>query len=155
MGIGVISAIALPSFLGDSTQDKYMRSYWTFQAQQYVSLMNRGQQAYFAEKNAFSTSVKAFRIGTETERAHFKYSISATKKAVFNYAVGNENNLKSYVGGVLLVPAKNFEPNAAKKEITTTSILCQADFPGTIKPAEPTYENGKTACGKGTREVTK
>ena len=41
---------------------------------------------------------------------------------------------------------------AAKEKITTTSILCEADFPGTIKPAEPTYEKGKIACGKGTTQ---
>jgi hypothetical protein len=33
--------------------------------------------------------------------------------------------------------------------------LCQADDTGTIKPAEPTYQNGKIACGKGTTQVTK
>lgn len=40
-------------------------------------------------------------------------------------------------------------------EITTTDILCVADFPGSIKPAEPTYENGESACGKGTTQVTR
>jgi type IV pilus assembly protein PilA len=69
--------------------------------------------------------------------------------------VAKEKSLQSYVGGVFLVPAKNFEPNAAKEEITTTSILCEADSPGTIKPAEPTYENGKIACGKGTTQWTR
>ncbi|MEG5171687.1 type IV pilin-like G/H family protein [Microcoleus sp. B3-D7] len=152
MGIGAIGAIALPTFLGDSAHDEYMTSYMTFQAQQYVSSVNRGQQAYFAEKNAFSSSVKALGIGIETETTHFKYSIRATKKAAFNYAVAKGNKSKSYVGGVFVVPAKNFEPNAAKEEITTTSIWCVADFPGTIKPAEPTYENGKVACGQGTKQ---
>ena len=155
MGIGAIGAIALPSFLGDSTHDKYMTSYMTFQAQQYVSSVNRGQQSSFAEKNAFSSSVKALGIGIETDTTHFKYSIHATKKAAFNYAVAKGKNSKSYVGGVFLVPAKNFEPNAAKEEITTTSILCEADFSGTIKPAEPTYQNGKLVCGKDTTQVTK
>jgi type IV pilus assembly protein PilA len=93
-------------------------------------------------------------IGIKTETRNFNYSIRATKKAAFNYAVAKGKNLKSYVGGVFVVPAKNFEPNAAKEEITTTSILCVSDFPGSIKPAEPTYENGKSACGKGTTQVT-
>ncbi|MEG4854113.1 type IV pilin-like G/H family protein [Microcoleus sp. B5-D4] len=153
MGMAVISAIALPSFLGDSAHDKYMTSYMTFQAQEYVSSVNRGQQAYFAEKNAFSSSVKALGMGIQTETTHFKYSIRATKKAAFNYAVAKENDLKSYVGGVFIVPQKNFVPNATKEEITTTFIFCEADFPGSIQPAEPTYENGKTACGKGTRPM--
>jgi type IV pilus assembly protein PilA len=138
MGIVVIGAIALPSFLGASTQDKDKR----VEAKQYVGSMSRGQQAYFAEKNAFSSSVDALGISIKTETRNFKYSIRATKKAAFNYGVSKEKDLKSYVGGVFLVPAKNFDPNAAKEERTTTSILCKADSPGTIKPAEPTYENG-------------
>ncbi|MCZ0903337.1 type IV pilin-like G/H family protein, partial [Microcoleus sp. HI-ES] len=97
----------------------------------------------------------ALGLGIKTETTHFKYSIRATKKAALNYGVAKEKELKSYVGGVFLVPAKNFEPNAVKEERTTTSILCEADFPGTIKPAEPTYENGKIACGQGTTKVTR
>jgi len=125
------------------------------EAKMYLRSINKCQQAYFAEKNAFSSSVNALGLGIKTETTTFKYSIRATKKAAFNYAVTKEKDLKSYVGGVFLVPAKNFEPNAAKEEITTTFILCGADFPGTIQPAEPTYKNGKIACGKGTMQVTK
>jgi hypothetical protein len=147
MGIGVIGAIAVPSFLvsgGGGCRPK------RGEAIQYVGSMNRAQKVLFIEKSAFATSFDALGLGIKTETTNFKYSIRATKKAAFNYAVAKENDLKSYVGGVFLVPAKNFEPNAAKEKITTTSILCEADFPGTIKPAEPTYEKGKIACGKGT-----
>ncbi|MEG4117708.1 type IV pilin-like G/H family protein [Microcoleus sp. N9_B4] len=149
MGIGVMGAIALPSFLNTSHSCRIP------EAKQYVSSMNKGQQAYFAEKNAFSSSVYALGLGIKTETTHFKYSIRATKKAALNYGVAKEKELKSYVGGVFLVPAKNFEPNAAKEERTTTSILCEADFSGTIKPAEPTYKNGKIACGQGTTKRSK
>jgi type II secretory pathway pseudopilin PulG len=149
MGLVVIGAIALPSFLRQGGKAKQSEN------KQYVSAMNKAQQAVFIEKSAFATSVNALGLGIKTETTHFKYSTRATKKAAFNYAVSKQKDLKSYVGGVFLVPAKNFEPNAAKEEITTTSILCEADSPGTIQPAEPTYENGKIACGKGTTQVTK
>jgi len=154
MGVAVISAIALPSFRGTSKRGKDN----TVEAEHYVRSMSRGQQVYFTAKNAFSSSVKALGIGLKTETpetTNFKYSISTTQKAAFSYAVAKEKDLKSYVGGVFVVPAKNFEPNAAEEGITTTYILCEADFPGTIKPAEPTYENGKIACGKGTTQVTR
>jgi hypothetical protein len=150
MGIGVIGAIALPSFLvsggGGCIPPK------TGEARQYVGSMNRAQEALFIEKSAFSSSVDALGLGIKTETTTFKYSIRATKKAAFNYAAAKEKSLQSYVGGVFLVPAKNFESNAAREKITTTSILCEGDFPGTIKPAEPTYEKGKIACGKGTTQ---
>ncbi|MBD1886577.1 type IV pilin-like G/H family protein [Microcoleus vaginatus] len=154
MGIVVIGAIALPSFLNGSNKPMISKAKQS-EAKQYVGSMNKAQQAYFADNNAFSSSLKALGLGIKTETTNFKYSIRATKKAAFNYAVSKQKDLKSYVGGVFLVPAKNFEPNAAKEEITTTSILCEAESPGTIKPAEPTYENGKIACGKGTKQLSK
>ena len=152
MGIGLIGAIALPSFLVSGCQECKSK---TREAKLYVGSMNKAQQAVFIEKSGFAISVNALELGIKTETTHFKYSIRATKKAALNYAVSKQKDLKSYVGGVFLVPAKNFEPNAAKEERTTTSILCEADFSGTIKPAEPTYENGKIACGKGTTKVTR
>ncbi len=56
---------------------------------------------------------------------------------------------------MFVVPAKEVDANAAKDEITTSSILCEADDRGTIEPAEPIYQNGKLICGKGTTAVTK
>ncbi|MEG4330042.1 type IV pilin-like G/H family protein [Microcoleus sp. herbarium5] len=149
MGMGVIGAIALPSFLNQGGRAPQSEN------KQYVSAMNKGQQAYLAENNAFSSSVAVLGLGIKTETTNFKYSIRATKQAAFNYGVSKKKDLKTYVGGVFLVPAKNFAPNAAKEEKTTTSILCEADSPGTIKPAEPTYKNGKIACGKGTTQPTR
>jgi type IV pilus assembly protein PilA len=146
IGIGVMNAMVLPLFLNNGHIPKQSEN------KQYVSAMNRAQEALFIEKSAFATSFDALGLGIKTETTNFKYSIRITKKAAFNYGVSKEKDLKSYVGGVFLVPVKKVEPNAAKEEIPTTSILCEADSPGTIKPAEPTCENGKMACGKGTTQ---
>jgi hypothetical protein len=123
-------------------------------ARDYVSSINKRQPAYFAEKKVFSTSVKALGIRIKTETENYKYSLVTTKKATFNYAVSKQKDLKSYVGGVFVIPAKKFDSNASKNKITTTSILCQADSAGTIKPPEPTNQNGKIACATGTVELT-
>jgi hypothetical protein len=149
IGLGVMNAMVLPLFLNSSCVSKQSEN------KQYVSAMNKAQKVVFIETSAFGTSFDALGIGIKTETTNFKYSIRATKKAAFHYGVSKEKDLKSYVGGVFLLPAKNFDPNAAKEERTTTSILCEADSPGTIKPAEPTYENGKIACGKGTTQPTR
>ncbi|MEG3917699.1 type IV pilin-like G/H family protein [Microcoleus sp. T3_A4] len=149
-GIGVMNGIAVPFYLNKTNRSKQA------EAKQYVSSINKAQQAYFAEKRLFSSSVNALELGIKTETTNYKYSVRATKKTAFNYGVSKQPQLKSYVGGVFLVPVKEVEPKAAKDEIITTiSIFCQADSPGTIKPAEPTYENGKIACGQGTRQVPK
>ncbi|WP_341737306.1 type IV pilin-like G/H family protein [Microcoleus sp. CAWBG640] len=147
--IGVAPAFVLPIFLNSTNTSKQR------EGKEYVAALNKGQQAYFAEKSVFSTSVNALGVGIKTETTNFKYSVSTTKKTAFNYGIPKQPQLRSDVGGVFVVPAKEVEPNAAKNEIKTISILCQADSIGTIKPAEPTYQNGKIACGKGTTKVTK
>ena len=116
--------------------------------------MNKGQQDYYAKNSAFGNSVAALGFGLKTETTNYKYSTHATNQAAFNYAVSQTKDVKvkSYVGGVFLVPAF---PNAPKNEMTTVSILCGADSPGTMKPAEPTYQNGEFSCGKDTTSVTK
>ena len=127
-----------------------------YEAKQYVSIMTHVQRAHFAENSAFATSVNGLQIGRlRNETKYYKYSVIATQKKAFSYGVSKENKLNNYVGGVFLVPAKDINPNAAKDGIKTISILCEADEPGTIKPAEPTYQNGNLVCGTGTTEVTK
>ncbi|MEG4857898.1 type IV pilin-like G/H family protein [Microcoleus sp. K1-B6] len=148
MGIGVIGAIALPSYLNKVWNIKQS------EAREYVSSINKSQQAYFAEKSIFSTSVKALGIGIKTETENYKYSLLTTKKATFNYGVSKQKDLKSFVGGVFAIPATKVDSKASKNEITTRYILCRADSPGTIKPAEPTYQNGGIVCGKGTTQVS-
>ena len=121
---------------------------------QFFRAMDGAQTAYFAEKGAFATSVDALEIRWKMETTNYKYSVRATKKAAFSYAVSNKKELKSYVGGVFLVPAKEAAANAVKDEIWR-SILCKADKPGTLLPLHPRLQNGKLVCETGTTQVTK
>ncbi|XZO00374.1 MAG: type IV pilin-like G/H family protein [Microcoleus sp.] len=155
--IGVMGAIAL-LFWSDRSSLAQARYKEQLQAKYHVTAMNKAQQSYYdyAEKGAFSTSVEALEIGAKTETENYKYFIFSTKIAVFNYGVSKQKDVKSYVGGVFVIPAaKQVDLNSYNMTMTTTSILCIADSPGTIKPPEPTNQNGKIACGKGTTEVTK
>lgn len=149
MYVGVIGALARPSFINEVILE--MPS----EPKQYLSSMNREQKAYFAQKNTLANSVEALGTGIQTETPNYKYSVRATKQAAFNYGVSKHIKNTSYVGGVFVVLAKEVEPNAAKDELKTIAILCEADSPGTMKPAEPTYQNGEVICGKGTTQVSK
>jgi type IV pilus assembly protein PilA len=115
--------------------------------------MNRAQQAYFAEKGAFSNSLTALSLGIKTQTTNYKYSISATKNAAFSYAVSSHErkSLTSYVGAVFLVPVSP----AAKNEKTTVSILCAANSPGKTQPPNPIIENDVPVCAAGSSEVSK
>lgn len=148
MYVAIIGVLARPSFINEIIQE--MPS----EPKQYLSSINREQKVYFAQKNTLANSVEALEIGIQTETPNYKYSVRATNKAAFNYGISKHPKTTSYVGGVFVVPAKEVEPTAAKHELKAIAILCKADSPGTIQPPEPTYQNGKTACGKGTKAVT-
>src|SRR6476620_4385284 len=142
--------IDLPSTLSYLSQRNRAKE---SEAKMYVGSMNRAQQALFIEKSAFATSVNALGIGIKTETANYKYSLMTTKKATFNYGVSKQKDLTSYVGGVFVIPATKVDSNASTNKITTTSILCKADSASTIKPPQPTNQNGKIACATGTIEL--
>jgi hypothetical protein len=123
------------------------------EAKQYVSLMNKGQQAKYAEEGAFSNSINALGLGLKTQTTNYNYSIIATKNAAFTYGVPirETKDLTSYVGAVFLVPVSQ----AANKEKTTVSILCAANSPGNTQPPDPILQNGNPVCAAGSTEVVR
>ncbi len=147
MGIGVLVSIPVRLFL---TRVRIVKE---SEAHESVSSINQYQQAYFAERTVFNTSVKALEIGIKTETENYKYSLMTTKKATFNYGVSKQKDLKSYVGGVFVIPATKVDSNASPNKITIASILCKTDSARTIKPPEPTNQKGKIACATRTVEL--
>lgn len=111
-------------------------------AKQYVVEMNKAQQDYYRNNTGFTSSVSNLALGIKADTANYKYSIDTANKAVFNYAVSNQANLKSFVGGVFLAGNK------------TQTILCLNVVSGKIKPAKPTMDTkGVVACGANTAKV--
>ncbi len=150
--VGIIVAAALPALLPRGNRSPLS------EARQSVSSISKAQQVHFLEKGAFTNSsdaLKAVGVSIKTETANYKYSIRATEKVAFTYGVSKQKEFKTYVGGVFVVPAQEVDANAATNEPTTIFILCGADYLGTIKPAEPIYQNGKVACANGTIDLKK
>ena len=150
--IGILAAIALPSFLNQANKAKQS------EAKTYVGSMNRAQQAYYLEKNAFISAVANLGdlgLGISQTTSNYTYGIGGTGARVTNQARPNRINgadapLKAYVGGV------NVGTIAATSEATTLSVLCEADKAMLIVPAsngaqEATYAEigSSTAALKG------
>lgn len=166
MIFGFLVAIVLPSLFGQTVKPK------PSEAKNNIGTLNRAQQAYFLEYQRFTTDMTQLGVGIKTETVNYRYSIQATKNAVFNYAVSRpgayryrrecfgifcsnvKEPLKSYVGAVFAVPASNLDPKADKKEMLTVAIACEALRPGTTQPAKPTIQKSKVACGEGTRDLS-
>jgi len=141
----ILAAITLPSSSGCGGKAKLS------EPKQYVSSMNKGQQAKYAEDGAFSDSINALGLGLKTQTTNYNYSTISTKNAAFSYGVARSNNLRSYVGAVFLVPVSQ----AANKEKTTVSILCAANSPGKTQPPAPILQNDVPVCATGTESLTK
>jgi len=125
--IGILSAIALPSFLNQANKAKESES------KQYVGSINRSQQAYFLEKNTFQTDVSLLGLGIKTQTTNYTYKISDnTASGVKNVSFPqNTNTLRAHTGGVSLGSADGL----ATGEATTLAVLCQSVRPRTGDPA--------------------
>jgi type IV pilus assembly protein PilA len=114
--IGILSAIALPSFLNQANKAKQS------EAKQYAGSMNRAQQAKYAELGNFVTdSVDNLGIGIKTQTSNYTYTVKdGGKKNVGNVAFSLSDALLPYTGVVALVTPKD------QTDATTVAVLCQA-----------------------------
>ncbi|PHM07046.1 type IV pilin-like G/H family protein [Nostoc sp. 'Peltigera malacea cyanobiont' DB3992] len=117
--IGILSAIALPSFLNQANKAKQS------EAKTYIGSMNRAQQAYYLENTSFSSAIGSLGLGIATQTVNYKYvaSVLSGGTVVTNQGIVVNANapLKSYVGGVEVTT------QAATGEATTVAILCEAN----------------------------
>ena len=137
--IGILSAIALPSFLNQANKAKQS------EAKQYAGSMNRAQQAKYAEDGEFKTGVQDLGIGIKTQTTNYTYTIAGgglgnTQASNLANAIATAT-LKSYVGQVAI-------PQGGTGDKTTVAILCEYEANGGAPEADA------SACTGGT-EVTK
>lgn len=127
--IGILSAIALPAFLNQANKAKQS------EAKTYVGSTNRGQQAYYAEKNGFVSSIVNFGdlgLGVSTDTPNYSYALvhatGGTGEGVTNQAIPKAVALKAYIGGVKIGQV------AGTGEATTLATLCEAEDPSGSGP---------------------
>jgi hypothetical protein len=119
-----------------------------------IESINLAQEAHFSEKKSFANDFNKLGIRLQKQGNDYEYSTRATSSAAFSYGISQSKGSNSYVGAVFVVPATGVKSKAAAtREMTTVTILCQANAPGAIKPVEPAYQNGEVACGSNTTEI--
>jgi len=104
--IGILAAIALPSFLNQANKARQS------EAQTYVGSMNRGQQAYYLEKSDFATNIDGLGIGVPTSTDYYKYDTAGngstgTSAQATSTAVKQKGTVKEYSGIVWLTQDKS------------------------------------------------
>lgn len=142
---GTLGFMALPSLLSCGNKAK--------QAEGKISVgsINRAQQANFEEKKVFANSFEALGLDIATQTVNYNYSIRTSKTATFQYGVSRHKNIKSYVGGVFVVPATTTN----KSESTTVSIICEAVKSGSTTPIAPRLIKNIPTCDAGTKDLIK
>ncbi|MCL1466809.1 type IV pilin-like G/H family protein [Argonema galeatum] len=140
--IGILAAIALPSFLNQANKGKQA------EAKQYTSSVNKGQQAYYTEFGSFVTGTddpawNSLGVGIKTQTTNYAYKIVANAVQADVLATQNGDSLKKalkpYTGGVRLV---------GTGDKTTQAVVCEG-----LANTDPTTTAGGDAegikCGTG------
>lgn len=139
--VGILSAIALPSFLNQASKAKETES------KQYIGSLNRAHQAYFLEKNTFTNDFSLLGLGLKTQTENYTYEIqNNTSTAATNVSYPqNTLSLRAHVGGVSV----GSTTGAVGGELTTLSVLCQSQKPQAGDPSGVTFvaEVGPSCAG--------
>ncbi|MEG4235553.1 type IV pilin-like G/H family protein [Microcoleus sp. Pol11C3] len=139
--IGILSAIALPSFLSQANKAKQT------EAKQYISSVNKGMQAYYAENTKFTSDVTALGLGLKTQTTNYTYAITdggtvAATGGATSAATPRVGSLKGYGGAIALTA-----PDATGASGTQT-VLCETT--GVAAPSTITLAGSNTNCGSMT-----
>lgn len=101
--IGILSAIALPSFLSQAAKSKQT------EAKTFVGAVNRAQQAFRMENTSFTTDLGALQVNIPATSEYYGYSIPTTNTSasatVFTAAPvsAEQATLRAYSGGVVVL----------------------------------------------------
>jgi type IV pilus assembly protein PilA len=140
--LGILAAIALPSFLNQASKAKQS------EARNYVGAMLRGQQAHFIEKQSFATSLDALQLGIPTATQDYQYTIETfpgPPQNVLIRATPLSLNLKGFIGVVAEAPN---QPG------TTITVLCESTASSMLSPLstpELSQDGNQILCAGGTQ----
>ena len=150
--IGILAAIALPSFLNQANKAREA------EAVTYVGSINRGQQAHYLEEINFSGTITGLGLGIQTATDNYVYgdgagsdpaangdivvaqnaggavtpgsaldeTIPNITAAVFAYPTGGSVALRSFAG-VTYITEVTDAAGVGIDEFTTTAVLCESE----------------------------
>jgi type IV pilus assembly protein PilA len=134
--IGILTAIALPSFLNQTAKAKQS------EAKQNVSSVIKAQQSLRTEQSSFTVSFDELALGTlrgtgPSSTTNYAYSLGNTggaeglKSNVQILADSQDLALKSYSGMTVV-------ENNATSQVAWTSVICEAIVPASTSLGVPT-----------------
>ncbi len=136
VGIGV--TIFLPSAISCGSKAT------SAEAKNTIGAINRGQQAYYYEKNKFVKTLEELKIGISRQSKNYNYSIQTKENIAYIYGTARNNNLKSFAG---IVWAKNDKKN-------TITLICRSTIPNTQQIPATIVSKSQIVCAPNTEETS-
>ncbi len=114
--VGLLAAIALPSFVGQAAKAKQAR------ALQYIGVINRAQQAFFLENNRFAISTAELGFADENTDQNYIYTVTLDSIGTMTSTKATPVNqtLKGYAGVVFTT----MDPSG---DARIYSLICQGE----------------------------
>jgi type IV pilus assembly protein PilA len=153
--IGILAAIALPSFLNQTSKAKQT------EAKQNVAVINRMQTAWRVEHDTFSSSFDVLAIGTlkgsdSTTNANvatttqYTYNLIATAATASIAATPRDSSLKGYSGAT--------KQYTREGQAVMASSMCENTTAGVTAPTTPPTTDAdmdQSKCPAGYEKLTK
>ena len=113
--IGILAAIALPSLLAQVAKSRQA------EAKSIVGALNRSQQAYYLEKQTFTTTLSHLGLGISSNTANYQYVLSVlpSGEAATHRGWSTKNIHRSYAGVAYLGPV-SMDPKVE-------TVMCTAE----------------------------
>lgn len=132
--IGILAAIALPSFLNQTAKAKQS------EAKSTISSVNSAQNVYRNENTGFASSMSDLALGLATKSASYDYKIVAGTVAADEtqiQSINSDTALKAYTGA-------NVRFTDASKQSAVATILCEAKTAGASSGMAAALASGAT-----------
>lgn len=156
--IGILAAIALPSFLNQANRARET------EAANYLGALNRGQQAYRLENPVFSEDIARMDVGVEAETEYYVYgsdTAGATAQSglfvrpagsegllAYMYAAPKDQALRGFVGGSFVGPNNDTGTIICRETAQgvgdTSAPGLTENLPFSTAPSEPACGNDST-----------
>lgn len=124
--IGILSAIALPSFLNQTSKAKEVNAKTT------VSAVNGAQNAFRVENSSFAPDMEALALGLPSDTTNYTFEVVGNQDTATITATSKDTALKGYVGGVVRYGLQG--------QSAIASVVCQAKTAGTTPPVLPNLD---------------
>ena len=142
--VGILSAVALPSFLSQSNRAKES------EGQQNVSSINSSQLIFRLQNGSFSTDTGELGLNFGTQTTNYDYALTGDATTAQVLATARDANIRSIAGGVV-----NDPPTGAESIICINDTIGMNAPTGITFPAAGTGTNAATpiACGSNTTQI--